>query len=70
MYSMFMLPEKFSARTRIYDILLQNGKTLHAAVENIVLTSENDIQRVEEIFSLDRVLKVCVPAKQLTAWKK
>ena len=70
MYSLFMLPEKFEARTRIYDLLLQNGKTLHAAVENIAVTSENDIQRLEEIFSLAGVLDDCLSAKDLNAWRK
>ena len=52
MYSLFMLPKNFGARNRIYDILLQNKKTLHAAVENIALTTQDDIQRMEEIFLL------------------
>lgn len=70
MYSLFMLPENFGARTRIYNLLLQNGKTLHAAVENIALTNENDIHRMEEIFSLSRMLDDCLPAKELSAWEK
>ena len=65
MYSLFMLPKNFGARNRIYDILLQNKKTLHAAVENIALTSQDDIQRVEEIFLLSGLLEVCLPAKEL-----
>ena len=65
MYSLFMLPKNFGARNRIYDILLQNKKTLHAAVENIALTTQDDIQRVEEIFLLSGLLEVCLPAKEL-----
>lgn len=65
MYSLFMLPKNFGARNRIYDILLQNKKTLHAAVENIALTTQDDIQRMEEIFLLSELLEVCLPAKEL-----
>ena len=65
MYSLFMLPKNFGARNRIYDILLQNKKTLHAAVENIALTTQDVIQRMEEIFLLSGLLEVCLPAKEL-----
>ena len=67
MYSLFMLPKNFGARNRIYDILLQNKKTLHAAVENIALTTQDDIQRMEEIFLLSGLLEVCLPAKELNS---
>lgn len=67
MYSLFMLPKNFGARNRIYDILLQNKKTLHAAVENITLTTQDDIQRMEEIFLLSGLLEVCLPAKELNS---
>ena len=68
LYSLFMLPKNFDARARIYGLLLQNGKTLHAAVENIAINTENDIQRLEEIFSLARLLDDCLPAEELNAW--
>ncbi len=68
LYSLFMLPKNFDARTRIYDRVLQNGKTLHAALENIAINTENDIQQLEEIFSLAKVLNRCLPTKELNEW--
>ena len=68
LYSLFMLPKNFDARTRIYDRVLQNGKTLHAALENIAINTENDIPQLEEIFSLARVLDRCPSTKELSEW--
>ncbi len=68
MYSLFMLPKSSDTRADIYNLLLKNKKTLHAAVENISLNNEKDIQRLEEIFSLARVLDDCLSAKEMNAW--
>ena len=68
MYSLFMLPNLFDARARIYDLLLKKGKTLHAAVENTALHIEPDTRRLEEVFSLAGVLDDCLPTKDLNAW--
>ena len=68
MYSLFMLPKRSDTRADIYNLLLKNRKTLHAAVENISLNNEKDIQRLEEIFSLATVLDDCLSAKEMNAW--
>ena len=68
LYSMFMLPKDFDARARIYDLLLQDGRTLHAAVENFAVITEQDTHRLEEIFSLAGIMDNCLPAEELRAW--
>jgi sporadic carbohydrate cluster protein (TIGR04323 family) len=48
-YSIFMLPSDESRRRDIYDRVLREGCELHAAVEEIAITSKDDIQAVEDI---------------------
>jgi sporadic carbohydrate cluster protein (TIGR04323 family) len=48
-YSIFMLPPDESRRRDIYDRVLSEGCELHAAVEEIAITSKDDIQAVEDI---------------------
>jgi sporadic carbohydrate cluster protein (TIGR04323 family) len=53
-YSIFMLPPDENRRRDIYDRVLQQGCDLHAAVEEISLTSRQDIQAVEDILLVQK----------------
>jgi sporadic carbohydrate cluster protein (TIGR04323 family) len=53
-YSIFMLPPDENRRRQIYDRVLQEGCDLHAAVEEISLTSRQDIQPVEDILLVQK----------------
>src|SRR5690348_10183370 len=44
MFSIFMLPKSPQKRRQIYNKVLQAGKSLHAALEDIAIKSEADIQ--------------------------
>lgn len=53
-YSIFMLPPEARRRQVIYDRVLQAGADLHAAVEEIAITSRDDIQAVEDILLVNK----------------
>lgn len=59
-YSLFMLPQERGARRRVYDRVLTSGAELHAALENLKLADESDIQRIEDIWMVDRLLPDCL----------
>ena len=48
-YSIFMLPADESRRRDIYNRVLGEGCDLHAAVEELTIASNDDIQAVEDI---------------------
>jgi len=53
-YSIFMLPPDDRRRRDIYDRVLREGCELHAAVEELAITSKDDIQSVEDILLVNR----------------
>ncbi len=52
-YSLFMLPEDAVQRRKIYRRILDAGCTLHGAVENTAIRTEDDIRKMEDIFMVD-----------------
>lgn len=54
LYSIFMLPPEEVRRREIYERVLREGCDLHAAVEEISLSSRNDIQAVEDILLVNK----------------
>ncbi|PSO14317.1 LIC12192 family sporadic carbohydrate cluster protein [Bradyrhizobium sp. MOS003] len=54
LYSIFMLPPDETRRREIYDRVLREGCDLHAAVEEITLSSQKDIQAVEDILLVNK----------------
>ena len=54
LYSIFMLPPYEARRREIYDRVLREGCDLHAAVEEITLSSRSDIQAVEDILLVNK----------------
>jgi sporadic carbohydrate cluster protein (TIGR04323 family) len=53
-YSIFMLPPDGRRRREIYDRVLREGCELHAAVEEIAIVSNDDIQAVEDILLVNK----------------
>ena len=54
LYSIFMLPPDEVRRRQIYDRVLREGCDLHAAVEEITLASQKDVQAVEDILLVNK----------------
>ena len=56
LFSLFVLPAQRERRLRAYQRVLDAGKTLHAALENLVLATPADIPSWEDIIGVDAVL--------------
>ena len=50
LYSVFMLPQDPARRHAVYQRVLDSGKSLHGALENLELCGQSDVQRLEDIF--------------------
>ena len=57
LYSLFQLPENRSSRQTIYQQVLAQKKSLHFAVETLVLKEERDCQRIEDIWGVFQVIR-------------
>jgi sporadic carbohydrate cluster protein (TIGR04323 family) len=49
-----MLPPDERRRREVYDRVLREGCNLHAAVEEIAIASNDDIQAVEDILLVNK----------------
>jgi sporadic carbohydrate cluster protein (TIGR04323 family) len=56
LYSIFLLPRRRSRRLAIYRRILDAGATLHGAVESIALSSEADLQVIEDIWMVQETV--------------
>jgi sporadic carbohydrate cluster protein (TIGR04323 family) len=56
LFSLFTLPAKRAERRTVYDRCLAAGKPLHAALEQLVLTTAADIARWDELIALEATL--------------
>ena len=56
MYSIFLLPRRQTERLRIYEKILNAKASLHGAVENIAMRSKSDIQRIEDIWTVQEII--------------
>lgn len=52
LFSLFMLPPDRDARRRVYQRVLDQGGTLHFALEDMAILSADDIQAVEDIWAV------------------
>lgn len=57
LYSLFQLPESPQARQKIYQQVLKQKKSLHFAVETLILQDEQDCQRLEDIWGVFQVMR-------------
>jgi sporadic carbohydrate cluster protein (TIGR04323 family) len=55
LFSIFMLPESAKARRRMYDIVLNAGRSLHGALEDVCIKTHDDIQRIEDILRANKI---------------
>jgi len=62
-FSLFMLPENRARRTKVYQAILNSGKSIHGALEGVVLKSAEDVSRFEEVFSIDRICSRTPPSE-------
>lgn len=65
MYSLFMMPKDANTRHRIYGKILEERKSLHAAVEGITVNSKIDIERTEELFQINNILDNCLNPEEI-----
>ncbi len=56
-YSLFMLPEDDTRRRAVYNRILAERKSLHFAVEDLALESADDIERLETLWLVRKLLK-------------
>ncbi len=56
MCSIFMLPESAEKRSRIYEVILHHDCSLHAALEDLAIRDKKDIDRIENILRLNRII--------------
>ena len=53
-FSLFMLPDDATKRRAAYARVLDQGASLHAALESLVLSGPADIERFEDIFLVEQ----------------
>lgn len=63
LYSLFMLPEKAARRREVYRRVMEAGCSLHGALENMAIGSDDDIERMEDIFLVDRFAAKAIAPK-------
>lgn len=61
-YSLFMLPEDRRRRIDACRRILDVGAGLHGAVENIAVSGEEELQRVEDVWRVRDLLGDCTVA--------
>lgn len=55
MCSMFMLPDRAQRRRAIFERVLGQGCSVHLVVEDFVVGSPADVDRLEELLTIDRL---------------
>jgi sporadic carbohydrate cluster protein (TIGR04323 family) len=59
-YSIFQLPENQKKRLQFYEKIIMKKGEIHFALENIFITSHNDIDRAENIWLVRQVMPSCL----------
>ena len=57
LYSLFMLPDDQKRRRALCETVLAAGVSLHGAVEDLALTGPADLERIEDLWLVTRVLR-------------
>ena len=60
-----MMPRDSRDRKNIYERILKEGKSLHAAVEGESLKSASDILKIEELFQITGIINECLNPKEI-----
>jgi len=58
-YSLFQMPESQKKRLKFYEEIIKKNGELHFALEDIVITSNNDIDKAEKIWLVRQVMPHC-----------
>ncbi len=58
-YSLFQLPENNITRKKILDKILKMKKEIHFSLEQMRMSSKNDLEKVEEIWKVRKILPFC-----------
>ena len=64
-YSMFLLPPEKENRVRIYDKTIDNGKSIHFAVEGLGISNLADTTRLENILAVKELMPKALDATAL-----
>ena len=56
-YSLFQLPENTQYRIKIYQKVIACNKSIHFAVETLMLNEERDCHRLEDIWGVHQIMK-------------
>ena len=56
LYSIFMLPERSERRMEICRAFLEQGATIHGALENLSITSEQELKAVDQMLMLNEMV--------------
>lgn len=60
LYSLFQMPEIQNERLKIYKNILKKSGEIHFALENLQINSNNDINRIENIWLIRQALPNCL----------
>ena len=64
-YSLFQLPVNEDNRKLIYNKIIRKKKTLHFAVENLILKTKSDQSKIEESLKLKLLRQKIIKTKNL-----
>ena len=59
-YSLFQMPENDLKRNKILKKVLKKGKIIGFAVEQIIISKLNELQRIEKIWQIKKTLPLCL----------
>ena len=56
MCSIFMLPEDTKLRQKVYERFLESDCELHFVLESIIIKNTNNVDELEQIFTINQLL--------------
>ena len=59
-YSLFQLPEDQNSRLEVYKKILYSKKEIHFSVESLKITTQEDIEKIENIWLVRQSLPSCL----------
>ncbi len=63
-YSLFQLPENDKQRNKFLKKIIKKKKFVFFCVENLILSSPKDLERIETIWLIKKVLPKCLKIKE------
>ena len=60
LYSLFQMPETQKHRLQTYDNILDKNGEIHFALENLKITAQSEIERVENIWLVRQTMPDCL----------